>query len=74
MLYQSISLISTQFNHANIKLPKRVDLFLSFFFVSPDMHKTHHHYRLHSLIQTLGIFFSIWDRLFGTYKALVEKS
>lgn len=70
MLYQSISLISTQFNHANIKLPKRVDLFLSYFFVSPDMHKTHHHYRLPFTDSNFGNIFSIWDRLFGTYKAI----
>ena len=69
MLYQSISLISTQFNHANIKLPKRVDLFLSYFFVSPDMHKTHHHYRLPFTDSNFGNIFSVWDRLFGTYKA-----
>ena len=69
MLYQSISLISTQFNHANIKLPKRVDLFLSYFFVSPDMHKTHHHFRLPFTDSNFGNIFSIWDRLFGTYKA-----
>ena len=70
MLYQSISLISTQFNHANIKLPKKVDLFLSYFFVSPDMHKTHHHYRLPYTDSNFGNIFSIWDRFFGTYKAL----
>ena len=67
MLYQSLSLISTQFNHANIKLPKKVDLFLSYLFVSPDMHKTHHHYRLPYTDSNFGNIFSIWDRLFGTY-------
>ena len=70
MLYQSISLIATQFNHANIKLPKKVDLFLSYFFVSPDMHKIHHHYRLPYTDSNFGNIFSIWDRLFGTYKTL----
>ena len=70
MLYQSLSLISTQFNHANIKLPKKVDLFLSYLFVSPDMHKTHHHYRLPYTDSNFGNIFSIWDRLFGTYKSL----
>ena len=67
MLYQSLSLISTQFNHANIKLPKKFDLFLSYLFVSPDMHKTHHHYRLPYTDSNFGNIFSIWDRLFGTY-------
>jgi sterol desaturase/sphingolipid hydroxylase (fatty acid hydroxylase superfamily) len=67
MLYQSLSLIATQFNHANIKLPKKLDLFLSYFIVSPDMHKTHHHYRLPYTDANYGNIFSIWDRLFGTY-------
>ena len=68
MLYQSLSLISTQFNHANIKLPKKIDLLLSYLFVSPDMHKTHHHYRLPYTDSNFGNIFSIWDRLFGTYR------
>jgi len=67
MLYQSISLISTQFSHANIKLPKKIDLYLSYLFVSPDMHKTHHHYRLPYTDANYGNIFSIWDRAFGTY-------
>ena len=67
MLYQSLSLVSTQFNHANIKLPKKVDLYLSYFLVSPDMHKTHHHYRLPYTDANFGNIFSIWDRLLGTY-------
>jgi sterol desaturase/sphingolipid hydroxylase (fatty acid hydroxylase superfamily) len=67
MFYQSLSLVSTQFNHANIKLPKKVDLYLSYFLVSPDMHKTHHHYRLPYTDANFGNIFSIWDRLLGTY-------
>ena len=46
MLYQAMSVVATQFNHANIKLPKRVDNLLSYIIVSPDMHKVHHHYVL----------------------------
>lgn len=67
MLYQSLSLIATQFTHANIKLPKKVDYILSFVFVSPDMHKIHHHYVLPYTDSNYGNIFSIWDRLFGTY-------
>lgn len=67
MLYQSLSLIATQFNHANIQLPKKVDLYLSYLLVSPDMHKTHHHYRLPYTDANFGNLFSIWDRLLGTY-------
>ena len=70
MLYQSLSLVSTQFNHANIKLPKAVDKALSYILVSPDMHKTHHHYKLPHTDSNYGNIFSSWDRIFGTYSYL----
>jgi sterol desaturase/sphingolipid hydroxylase (fatty acid hydroxylase superfamily) len=70
MLYQSMSLIATQFSHANIKLPKKVDHALSYFLVSPDMHTVHHHYVLPYTDSNYGNIFSIWDRLLGTYMKL----
>jgi sterol desaturase/sphingolipid hydroxylase (fatty acid hydroxylase superfamily) len=70
MLYQSLSLVSTQFNHANIKLPKKVDKLLSYVLVSPDMHKIHHHYVLPYTDSNYGNIFSVWDRLLGTYMYL----
>lgn len=67
MLYQSLSLVATQFTHANIKLPKKIDHILSYVLVSPDMHKIHHHYRLPYTDSNYGNIFAIWDRIFGTY-------
>ncbi len=69
-LYQSLSLVATQFSHANIKLPKKVDSVLSYVLVSPDMHKVHHHYMLPYTDSNYGNIFSIWDRLFGTFMTL----
>ena len=70
MLYQSLSLLATQFTHANIRLPRKVDRALSWVLVSPDMHKVHHHYVLPYTDSNYGNIFSIWDRLFGTYMEL----
>ena len=67
MLYQALSLLSTQFNHANIRLPKKLDQWISYIIVSPDMHKIHHHYRLPYTDTNFGNIFSIWDRVFGTF-------
>jgi len=67
MLYQSMSLVLSQFNHANVRLPKNIDRLMSYFLVSPDMHKVHHHYRLPYTDANYGNIFSVWDRLFGTY-------
>lgn len=68
MLYQSLSVVAAQFTHANIKLPARVDQILSWILVSPDMHKVHHHYRLPYTDSNYGNIFSLWDRLFGTFR------
>ncbi|WKD86960.1 hypothetical protein KCTC32516_02340 [Polaribacter huanghezhanensis] len=67
MIYQSISLIFTQFTHANIKMNKRVDKILSSIIISPDMHKIHHHHMLPYTDSNYGNIFSLWDRIFGTY-------
>ena len=67
MFYQALSLLSTQFNHANIRLPKKLDQWISYIIVSPDMHKIHHHYRLPYTDTNFGNIFSIWDRMFGTF-------
>lgn len=66
-LYQSLSLVFTQFNHANLKMNKTLDKALSYVVISPDMHKIHHHYRLPYTDSNYGNIFSLWDRLFGTY-------
>ena len=66
-LYQSLSLVATQFTHANIKMPKKVDKLISYIFISPDMHKVHHHNVLPYTDSNFGNIFSVWDRIFGTY-------
>ena len=69
-LYQSLSLVLSQFNHANIKLPTQLDRLLSYIIVSPNMHKVHHHYVMPYTDSNYGNIFSFWDRLFGTHKHL----
>ena len=70
ILYQSLSVVISQFSHANIRLPKKMDEVLSYLIVSPDMHKVHHHYVLPYTDSNYGNIFSIWDRLFGTFMKL----
>ena len=74
MLYQTMSLVATQFSHANIKLPKKVDDVISWVIVSPDMHKVHHHFVLPYTDSNYGNIFSIWDRMFGTFMKLDRNS
>ncbi|WP_308706275.1 sterol desaturase family protein [Marinoscillum sp. MHG1-6] len=73
MIYQSLSALFTHFNHANISLPDKLDRLLSWVFVTPNMHKVHHHYTQPLTDTNYGNMFSIWDRVFGTF-AQVEDS
>ncbi len=70
MIYQSMSVVFTQLTHANIKMPRKLDKLMSYVFVSPDMHKVHHHNLLPYTDSNFGNIFSIWDRVFGTYMEL----
>lgn len=69
-LYQSLSVVLSQFNHANIRFPRRLDDALSWVIVTPRMHRVHHHYTLPYTDSNYGNIFSIWDRLFGTFSKM----
>ncbi len=69
-LYQSLSAALSQFNHANIQFPRRLDDALSWVLVTPRMHRVHHHYVLPFTDSNYGNIFSIWDRLFGTFSQM----
>jgi sterol desaturase/sphingolipid hydroxylase (fatty acid hydroxylase superfamily) len=67
LLYQTLSALFSQFNHANIGLPDALDRALSLVIVTPNMHKVHHHYVQPLTDTNYGNIFSIWDRFFGTF-------
>ena len=66
-LYQSTSVVLTQFNHSNVRLPQWLDDALMLIICTPNMHRVHHHYRQPYSDMNYGNIFSIWDRLFGTF-------
>ena len=67
MLYQSLSVLFAHLTHANINMPKRIDRALSWIFITPNMHKVHHHYTQPLTDTNYGNIFAIWDRVFGTF-------
>jgi sterol desaturase/sphingolipid hydroxylase (fatty acid hydroxylase superfamily) len=70
MIYQTLVVLATAFTHANISLPEKVDRALSYFLISPNMHKVHHHWKQPFTDTNYGAVFSIWDRLLGTFSKL----
>ena len=69
MLYQSLSVVLSQFNHANIKTPSWFDKTLGLIIVSPNMHRIHHHLMRPQTDSNYGNIFSFWDKLLGTYNS-----
>ncbi len=70
MFYQSLSVLFAHITHANINMPNGVDKALSYIFVTPNMHKVHHHYMQPLSDTNYGNIFSIWDRIFGTFASV----
>lgn len=61
------------FNHANIRLPQKVDVLLRLFIVTPDMHRVHHSVIPQETDSNFGFNLAIWDRICGTYRAQPER-
>jgi sterol desaturase/sphingolipid hydroxylase (fatty acid hydroxylase superfamily) len=73
MIFETLLVLDTAFTHANISLPPRLDKALSYIFVSPNMHKVHHHWKQPYTDSNYGAILSIWDRLLGTFEKLEPK-
>ncbi|MEO9573358.1 MAG: sterol desaturase family protein [Tateyamaria sp.] len=60
---------TAMFNHANIRLPLRLDAIVRRVLVTPDMHRVHHSMHRDEHDSNYGFALSIWDQMFGTYIA-----
>ena len=66
-IYRLWSVLNALFEHANIRLPRRVDAALATVIVSPDTHKVHHSMDRWLHDSNYANIVTIWDRLFGTW-------
>lgn len=57
------------FNHANRRLPPRMETGLRWLVVTPDVHRIHHSRRREETDSNYGNVLTLWDRLFGTWRA-----
>lgn len=67
LLFEIVLNGASMFNHANIRIPLKVDRVLRWFLVTPDMHRVHHSIVPREMNSNYGFNIPIWDRLFGTY-------
>ncbi len=69
LIFEALLNATALFNHANARLPERLDRWLRWFVVTPDMHRVHHSIAMSETNSNFGFNLPLWDRLFGTYRA-----
>ena len=67
LFYRMCTIFFTYFSHSNVSMPRGFDKALSYVFVTPNMHKFHHHFERPWTDSNFGSIFSIWDRMLGTF-------
>jgi sterol desaturase/sphingolipid hydroxylase (fatty acid hydroxylase superfamily) len=68
VLFEVLLSAGALFNHANVRLPARVERVLRAWIVTPDMHRVHHSVEDDETNSNFGFNLPWWDRLFGTYR------
>jgi sterol desaturase/sphingolipid hydroxylase (fatty acid hydroxylase superfamily) len=68
LAFEIALLLAAQFQHANLRLPRRLEAALVTVLVPPSMHRVHHHPERVSTDSNFGTLLSVWDRLLGTYR------
>ncbi|MDA0195727.1 MAG: sterol desaturase family protein [Bacteroidetes bacterium] len=66
VFYRIMTIFFTYLTHANFQFPPWIDKAMSTVFISPNMHKFHHHFERPWTDTNFGNIFSFWDRIFGT--------
>lgn len=56
------------FNHANIRLPAKIERWVRPIFVTPDHHRVHHSSVEMETNSNYAFSLTFWDHLFGTYR------
>ena len=62
------------FNHANIRLPRWLELPLRTILITQVLHRIHHSQVVNETNSNYGFSVSWWDRMFGSYKSQAQKS
>lgn len=66
LIYETILFSVVQFQHANIRLPVRIERWLSLLIVSPGFHRIHHSTDVLESNSNFSSLLTIWDRIFRT--------
>lgn len=69
VIFELLLSASSLFTHADFAFPPRVERLLRAVAVTPSMHRIHHSVRREETDSNYGFTLSLWDRVFGSYRA-----
>jgi len=72
VIFEVVLNATAMFNHSNVRMPALLDKWIRYLIVTPDMHRVHHSIYPHETNSNFGFNLSLWDRLFGTYRAVPD--
>jgi sterol desaturase/sphingolipid hydroxylase (fatty acid hydroxylase superfamily) len=67
VIFSTLKIAAALFEHANVRLPNRLDRVVRRVFVTPELHRMHHSASSAEANRNFATVFSVWDRLFGSY-------
>lgn len=73
LLFEIALNAASLFSHTNVSLPAGIEHALRRVLVTPDMHRVHHSPLRAETDSNFGFCLSLWDRLFGSYRAASER-
>jgi sterol desaturase/sphingolipid hydroxylase (fatty acid hydroxylase superfamily) len=73
LLFEIALNAASLFSHTNVTLPPGIEHALRRVLVTPDMHRIHHSPVRVETNSNFGFCLSLWDRLFGSYRAAPER-
>lgn len=68
LIFEVLLNATSMFNHGNIFITEKVDRFLRWVIVTPDMHRIHHSIHREETNSNFGFNLPWWDRIFRTYR------
>lgn len=66
-VYRTWSALQSYLEHANVRVPPRLDAICSWIVTTPNMHKVHHSRRREETNSNYGNIFALFDRCFSTF-------
>lgn len=68
LFFEIVLNFMAMFNHSNLGILEKLEKFIRNVFVTPQMHIIHHSVNLKESNMNFGFNFSIWDKIFSTYR------